>query len=347
MISTTREVRVTERTTVHRLPERLRTGGLLLVTTDCTAALVALVVTGIISGSGAVPFLTLAATLLIASFVGRYRTSFALTQADEWYATYGVAILGGIAGLLLALVLGFDWFAAVGAEIVWAPLAGMCAAHLQGTRRGGVVYEGGLEHVRESRRGTLWHAQQSAMRFLDVLFASIGLIVLAPVMLIVSLVVWRDSGRPIFFRQERVCRDDKSFTMWKFRTMRVDSGDDWAKPNDDRITPTGAFLRRTSLDELPQLWNVLVGDMSLVGPRPEMREYADRFSTEFPSYSQRHIVRPGVTGWAQLVLPRNFQPDDFARVLPYDLFYVQNASVYLYMQCLVKTAFEVFSHRAV
>ena len=348
MTTTARHLPVSEsRTVAYRLPERLRTSGLLLFTTDCIAAFLALVIVDVISGSGATPFLTLAATLLIASAVGRYRTTFAIGPADEWYASIGVALLGMIAGILIALILSFDWVAAPATSLVWSMFAALAAVHLHRMRRGNLHYEGVVEHVRESGRGSLWTGQQWMIRLLDLFFATVGLIVLSPVMLLVALAILRDSGTPVLFSQERVGRDDKSFVMWKFRTMRNGASDEWARPGDERITRTGTFLRKTSLDELPQLWNVLRGDMSLVGPRPEMREYADRFVQAMQNYSQRHIVRPGVTGWAQLVLPRNFQPDDVGTVLPYDLFYVQNVCLYLYMECIVKTACEIFSHRAV
>ncbi len=170
---------------------------------------------------------------------------------------------------------------------------------------------------------------------------------LAPVLAMIAVAVWLDCKTPILFLQERIGRDDRAFTMWKFRTMRANASGQWATPGDERITRTGAFLRRSSLDELPQLWNVLRGDMSLVGPRPEMREYADRFNADLQNYSQRHIVRPGLTGWAQIILPRNLQPSDVPSVLVHDLFYVQNVSVYLYMFCLVKTLCECGTHAAV
>ena len=335
------------RSVAYRLPERLRTSGLLLFTTDVVAAVLALVIVDFISGSGATAFLTLASAILIATGIGRYRTTFAATPADEWYASVGVGVLGMLVGMFFALILGFDLFAAPASALVWSLFAAVGAVHLQRMRRSNVRYEGALEYVRESRRGSLWVAQHWVIRLLDIMFAAIGMIVFSPLMLAVAILVLRDAGRPVFFSQTRVGRDDKSFVMWKFRTMRNGSGDEWARPGDERITRAGAFLRRTSLDELPQLWNVLRGDMSLVGPRPEMREYADRFAKALQSYSQRHIVRPGVTGWAQITLPRNFQPDDVASVLPYDLFYVQNAGLYLYMQCLVKTGCEILSHRAV
>jgi lipopolysaccharide/colanic/teichoic acid biosynthesis glycosyltransferase len=166
-------------------------------------------------------------------------------------------------------------------------------------------------------------------------------------MLAVALAVFLDSGKPVLFRQERVGRGGRSFGIYKFRTMQHNAGSDWAKPGDSRITRIGAFLRRTSLDELPQLFNVIRGDMSVVGPRPEMRAFADGFEKSIPHYAQRHVVPPGITGWAQVYLKRNLEPSDMPAVLPYDLFYVEHASRFLDCAIILKTAFEVLTHRAV
>jgi len=187
--------------------------------------------------------------------------------------------------------------------------------------------------------------ERALIRVLDVVFTVVAGVLLAPVMLAIAVMIRRNDGPPIIFRQVRVGQHDRNFVMLKFRTMREDAGAAWVVPGDDRITPFGAFLRRSSLDELPQLWNVLIGNMSLVGPRPEMRDYVDRFSAEAPTYWQRHLVRPGLTGWAQISLTRNVQPTDMPHVLRSDLFYVENASLYLYLFCLAKTAFELVSHR--
>jgi lipopolysaccharide/colanic/teichoic acid biosynthesis glycosyltransferase len=152
---------------------------------------------------------------------------------------------------------------------------------------------------------------------------------------------------PVLFTQRRVGRDGRTFVLFKFRTMKRDAGADWVRPGDSRITRTGSFLRRTSIDELPQVFNVLRGDMSIVGPRPEMVEFARDFAQRLPSYDQRHVVPPGITGWAQLYWKRNLDPSDVTDVLRYDLFYVERASLVLDTALLLKTIAEVLFHRAV
>jgi lipopolysaccharide/colanic/teichoic acid biosynthesis glycosyltransferase len=188
---------------------------------------------------------------------------------------------------------------------------------------------------------------RTVMRAADGALAAIGLVLLSPVILACAIAVYLEDRAAPFFAQARVGLDGHTFVMYKFRTMHPDAGKEWAKRNDNRVTNVGAFLRRTSLDELPQLWNVLRGEMSLVGPRPEMCEYADRFARTIPNYHDRHAIVPGITGWAQIHCDRNFPPDESLNILPYDLFYVANYSIPLYVYCLMKTASEVMTHRAV
>jgi len=184
-------------------------------------------------------------------------------------------------------------------------------------------------------------------RFLDIFVATCVLLVAAPVMLVVALTVYTDSGRPVLFRQARVGRNGRIFHILKFRTMKVDADSQWAVQNDARITRSGAFLRRTSLDELPQLFNVLKGDMSLVGPRPEMIEFERQFAETIPSYARRRLALPGITGWAQVNMKRNLSPEDIHQVIAYDLFYVEHWSIYLDLTVLLKTGVEFLFHRAV
>jgi lipopolysaccharide/colanic/teichoic acid biosynthesis glycosyltransferase len=146
------------------------------------------------------------------------------------------------------------------------------------------------------QRRSRWRAY--AKRALDILVSATALVTFFPVFAVVALVILVDSGRPVFFGQLRVGRNCRDFVMWKFRSMRFSDGPLLTKAGDSRITRTGRFLRRTKLDELPQLWNVLRGDMGLVGPRPEVRRYVDLFASEF-----RHVlqVRPGMTDPASIV----------------------------------------------
>jgi exopolysaccharide biosynthesis polyprenyl glycosylphosphotransferase len=159
--------------------------------------------------------------------------------------------------------------------------------------------------------------------------------ILLPILLIVS-------GRPLFFHQTRTGWLNRPFTIWKLRTMVVDAerqGAQWSKPGDARITPMGKFLRKTRLDELPQLWNILRGDMSLVGPRPERPELIARdLAPIIPFYEQRHLVKPGVTGWAQVNFRYGYSANDSLEKLQYDLYYVKNQSFWLDLRILLRTA---------
>ena len=165
----------------------------------------------------------------------------------------------------------------------------------------------------------------------DIVLSLVALIVLAPVMLIVAVLQRLTSEGPIVYSQTRVGKDGVNFTIHKFRSMRVDaesaSGAVWSTQNDPRVTPFGRFLRRTRLDELPQIWNVLRGDMSLVGPRPERPEFVARLTEQIPFYGQRHVVRPGLTGWAQVRHRYGSTIEDAQEKLQYDLFYIKHVSL--------------------
>lgn len=177
-------------------------------------------------------------------------------------------------------------------------------------------------------------------RFLDIVGAGAGLILLSPVILICAVAVARSTGRPILFRQQRPGRGGRPFGMIKFRTMSdardVDGG---LLPDGERLTRVGRFLRSTSLDELPELWNVLVGDMSLVGPRPLLMRYLERYT---PEQSRRHDVKPGVTGWAQ-INGRNAISWDEKFTL--DIWYVDNQSFLLDLRILYLTVRQVILRR--
>ena len=194
---------------------------------------------------------------------------------------------------------------------------------------------------------TLRGFRAAQKRAFDVVIASIGLIALTPVLLVVSLAIVISSGRPVLFNQERVGLIGRPFTMWKFRTMIVDAEEEtgpvWTVEQDPRRTRVGSLLRRTSLDELPQLINVLKGDMSLIGPRPERPRFVDEFSSSFPWYQFRHRIRPGITGWAQAQGQRGQTQLDPR--IESDNWYIENWSLWLDMQILVRTLGEVFSGR--
>jgi exopolysaccharide biosynthesis polyprenyl glycosylphosphotransferase len=177
--------------------------------------------------------------------------------------------------------------------------------------------------------------------------ASLLCVALAPVMAVVALAVWLGSGRPIVYRQERMGLDGRVFGMLKFRTMQHDaeeeSGPVWTAPDDPRRTRLGRFLRATSLDELPQLMNVVRGDMSLVGPRPERPVFIQRFRREIPGYMLRHKVKAGLTGWAQV---HGWRGDtSLHERIEHDIYYIQNWSLGLDLRILLMTLWRGFVHR--
>jgi exopolysaccharide biosynthesis polyprenyl glycosylphosphotransferase len=176
---------------------------------------------------------------------------------------------------------------------------------------------------------------------LDLLAAAVGLLLTGPLVLILALLVKLTSKGPAFFRQERMGFHGRPFTFAKLRTMVEDAeaecGPIWAARDDPRVTPIGRFLRRSRLDELPQLWNVLIGEMSLVGPRPEREHFVTRFREEIPHYEKRLLVLPGITGWAQVHQGYDASTDDVIEKLRYDLYYVNHLCLKLDLLVLLKT----------
>jgi sugar transferase (PEP-CTERM system associated) len=175
----------------------------------------------------------------------------------------------------------------------------------------------------------------------DLLVASVLLVLAAPVMLVTALLILLEDGAPIFYRQERVGQSGKTFKVIKFRSMRRDAERDgkprWASNADDRVTRVGRFIRRARIDELPQLINVILGEMSLVGPRPERPYFVDQLTREIPFYAVRHCVKPGVTGWAQVRYQYGASVDDAVQKLQYDLYYVKNHNLVLDTLVLFET----------
>lgn len=181
-----------------------------------------------------------------------------------------------------------------------------------------------------------------AKRIFDVLVSLIILILASPVMLFTIIAIWLSSyGRdPIFYRQVRIGLCDTPYQVLKFRSMRVDAeknGAQFARKKDSRVTLIGAFIRKTRIDELPQLINVLKGEMSFVGPRPERPEFVLNYQQSIPHYSLRHVVKPGITGWAQICYPYGDSVADTRNKLQYDLYYIKNYSLFLDMTILFQT----------
>jgi sugar transferase (PEP-CTERM system associated) len=185
----------------------------------------------------------------------------------------------------------------------------------------------------------------------DLTFSTIGLLLAAPLFAFTALAVWATSGRPVLYCQERVGQNGRVFTLYKFRSMRRDAetaGPVWASAEDGRITPVGRFIRRTRLDELPQLWNVLKGDMSFVGPRPERPVFVQALARENAFYHLRHAVKPGITGWAQVRYRYADSIESAFEKLRYDLYYIKHLSVAFDLTIVVDTVktilFRVGSH---
>jgi len=189
--------------------------------------------------------------------------------------------------------------------------------------------------------------QVTSKRIFDVLVSLALLAVSWPVMLLVALAIFIESGckGSILYRQIRVGQYWKLFSVYKFRSMREDAEKDgeaqWAKKNDDRITRVGRFARLTRLDELPQIFNVLKGDMSFVGPRPERPKFVTQLSERIPFYAERHYVKPGITGWAQICYPYGASEKDSLEKLQFDLYYIKNYSLFLDLVIIFQTAHAV------
>jgi exopolysaccharide biosynthesis polyprenyl glycosylphosphotransferase len=190
---------------------------------------------------------------------------------------------------------------------------------------------------------------QLTRRFISIGVSLVGLILTAPLIPLIMLVIKLDSPGPVLYRQRRVGKGGRLFDVIKFRTMRQDAeagnGPQWAGEHDPRVTRVGKFLRTSRLDEIPQLWCVLKGDMAFVGPRPERPEFVEWLSREIPYYGVRHIVRPGLTGWAQVRYKYGSTVQDAREKLQYDLFYIKNVSIGLDLLIMFQTIKTVLLRR--
>ncbi len=177
-------------------------------------------------------------------------------------------------------------------------------------------------------------------RFSDIVLSAAGLLLASPLMAISALIIKMESPGPVFYRQERVGEGGKSFLVIKFRSMCQDAEKDgavWAQKNDCRVTRFGGLIRKVRIDELPQLWNVMKGEMSFVGPRPERPVFVKELAKKIPYYSLRHNIKPGVTGWAQVCYPYGASEEDALRKLEYDLYYLKNLSITMDMWIVFQT----------
>ena len=202
-----------------------------------------------------------------------------------------------------------------------------------------VTSEGRLVNdVSGQRRDTVWY--EVSRRALDVIGSLLLLAFALPLLLLVAFLIRVDSTGPVLYRQSRVGLHGRIFTMLKFRSMRVDAevaGPCWATDRDPRMTRIGAFIRATRLDEVPQLLNVLRGEMSLVGPRPERPHFVQQLAAIIPRYNERTHVLPGITGWAQINYPYGASVEDARAKLAFDLFYINNRALLLDLRILLRT----------
>lgn len=183
--------------------------------------------------------------------------------------------------------------------------------------------------------------RSAVKRIFDICSASVLIVLSLPIMLLAGIAIKLDSRGPVFYRQERLGQDGRPFMVTKFRSMRTDAEQDgkprWASVQDDRVTRIGKFMRKTRIDELPQLFNVLRGDMSMVGPRPERAYFVEQLTQQIPFFAVRQSVKPGVTGWAQVRYQYGATVEDSVEKLQYDLYYVKNHSLFLDLMILFET----------
>jgi sugar transferase (PEP-CTERM system associated) len=181
-------------------------------------------------------------------------------------------------------------------------------------------------------RGRQAKLAEVSRAFVHWMVAFLGAILSLPIVLVTAIFIKLESRGPVFYKQERVGKNGRIFTLMKFRSMRVDAEQDgpvWASKGDARTTRVGRVIRKVRIDEIPQFWNILKGEMSFVGPRPERPHFVAQLAEEIPFYQQRHLIAPGLTGWAQIKYPYGSSIEDARQKLQYDLFYIKNHSLFL------------------
>ena len=176
-----------------------------------------------------------------------------------------------------------------------------------------------------------------------------GLIISSPVAILTAILIKLDSRGPVFYRQERVGQNGHNIKVIKFRSMKTDAEADgkpvWARSDDDRVTRVGRIIRKIRVDEIPQFWNIIKGEMSFVGPRPERPHFVEQLAKEIPFYEHRHLTAPGLTGWAQIKYPYGASVEDARRKLQYDLYYIKNQSLALDLVIIFETVKTVLFSR--
>lgn len=251
------------------------------------------------------------------------------TVAAEEPALVAVASPGKLAEKLVAL--HFSGVPVVPAAELWAFVEGRLPLSL--------LPPEAFLHQREFG-GIHWEVFNRTTRVVDVVVSLLLLVLSLPLLALSALAVWLGDGGPVLYRQVRLGQFGRPFVLWKLRTMKADAettGPEFSRENDPRVTRVGRVLRRLRLDELPQLYNVLVGDMSLVGPRPERPEFVRELAEQIPYYTFRLAVPPGLTGWAQVNMPYARTVEDHRRKLEYDLYFIRERSFSLYVLILLRT----------
>lgn len=310
--------------------------------------------TGVHPGIGAC---LVAAFMIVLGFAAHdlHERTFALVRRDEFY--YAAAVTGVIGSATVAAAVIVDLHRAsqlavvigVALAVVTTGAARFALRALLGEAR---LFALEAQHRRERRVHVAFSERaRLSKRLTDLGLTLLSLPVVLPLLGVAALAIALEDGGPVIYRQARVGQDGRPFNAFKLRSMRVDAeertGPVWALHGDARTTRVGRILRRFSIDELPQLFNVLRGEMSIVGPRPERPVFTERFSQENPRYPYRLAVAPGLTAFAQLYMPRIVQTDQIERRLDYDLLYVRHRSLVMDIALIIKTAAEVAFHRTV
>jgi lipopolysaccharide/colanic/teichoic acid biosynthesis glycosyltransferase len=308
---------------------------------------------GIPPGLGAC---AVAAFVILAGFAAHdlHERTFAILRRDEFYYAAAVTLVMGaaiVAGCFvldlhrasqLAVTLG------VALSVVSTGVMRFAVRSLAGEQR--VFAPESFERPERRVHVIVTDRARLSKRLADLALAMLALPVVVPVLVLATLAILAEDGGPVIYRQSRVGRDGRTFDIFKLRSMRVGAesktGPKWALHGDDRVTHVGRVLRRLSIDELPQLINVLRGEMSIVGPRPERPVFIEEFSRSNPRYAYRLAVPPGLTACSHLYMPRNVDSGQIDRRLDYDLFYIRHRSLAMDVALVLKTAAEVAFHRA-